>query len=222
MRTTPQGDANNTPSVTHGCEHLNKGPLGSLSPHPSIDDDDHGMDSLGGSLLIAGPGLWDPNFRRTVVLVGHHDEEGAVGVVLNRATEVEVAAAAPPLAGLVEPGDRLFVGGPVQPQSAVVVADFEHPERAQVVAFGSIGFLPEEVEQEEVGEIRHARVFAGYAGWGPGQLEHELAEGSWIVEPARPEDVFTADPEDLWAEVVRRKGPEYRLMATMPLDPSTN
>ncbi len=180
------------------------------------------MDSLGGSLLIAGPGLWDPNFRRTVVLIGHHDEEGAVGVVLNRATEVEVATAAPPLAGLVGPGERLFVGGPVQPQSAVVVADFEHPERAQVVAFGSIGFLPDELEPEDVGELRNARVFAGYAGWGPGQLEQELAEGSWIVEPARPDDVFTPAPEELWSEVVRRKGPEFRLVATMPLDPSTN
>lgn len=180
------------------------------------------VDSLGGSLLIAGPGLWDPNFRRTVVLVGHHGEDGAVGVVLNRASEVEVADAAPPLAGLVPAGDRLFVGGPVQPQAAVVVADFEHPERAQVVAFGSIGFLPDEVEPEEIGELRQARVFAGYAGWGPGQLESELEEGSWIVEPARPEDVFTPAPEELWSDVVRRKGPEFRLMSTMPLDPSSN
>jgi putative transcriptional regulator len=180
------------------------------------------MESLGGSLLIAGPALWDPNFRRAVVLIGHHDEEGAVGVVLNRATEVEVARAAPPLAELGEPGERLFVGGPVQPQAAVVVADFEHPERAQVVAFGSIGFLPDELDTGEVGELHRARVFAGYAGWGPGQLERELEEGSWIVEPARPEDVFTDEPEDLWSEVVRRKGPEFRLMSTMPLDPSTN
>jgi putative transcriptional regulator len=90
------------------------------------------------------------------------------------------------------------------------------------VAFGSIGFLPEELETEEVGELRRARVFAGYAGWGPGQLEAELEEGSWLVEPARPDDVFTAEPDDLWSDVLRRKGPEYRLMATMPLDPSSN
>lgn len=180
------------------------------------------MDSLGGSLLIAGPSLWDPNFRRTVVLVGHHDGEGAVGVVLNRATEVEVAQAAPPLASLVGPGDRVFVGGPVQPQAAVVVADFEHPERAEVVAFGTIGFLPDAAEPEELGALRRARVFAGYAGWGPGQLERELEEGSWLPEPARPDDVFTERPEELWSRVVRRKGPRYRLMATMPLDPSVN
>jgi putative transcriptional regulator len=184
--------------------------------------DDGGVDSLGGSLLIAGPSLWDPNFRRTVILIGHHDEEGAVGVVLNRATELEVADAAPPLATLVGPGERLFVGGPVQPQAAVVVADFEHPDRAEVVAFGSIGFLPEETDPDGVGELRRARVFAGYAGWGPGQLERELEEGSWIVEPAQPGDVFTEEPEHLWSAVVRRKGPRYRLMSTMPLDPSAN
>lgn len=180
------------------------------------------MDSLGGSLLIAGPGLWDPNFRRTVVLIGHHDEDGAVGVVLNRRSELMVAAAAPPLTELVEPGAHVFFGGPVEPQAAVVIADFERPERASVVAFGSIGFLPDEADPEEIGELRRVRVFAGHAGWGPGQLERELEEGSWLLEPARPEDVFTADPRELWSDVVRRKGPKYRLMATMPLDPSQN
>src|SRR6266545_1581655 len=85
------------------------------------------MDSLKGHLLIAGADLWDPNFRRTVVLIGHHDDEGAVGVVLNRATEVPVSEAAPPLADLVSAGDPLFIGGPVQPQAAVVVADFVEP-----------------------------------------------------------------------------------------------
>jgi putative transcriptional regulator len=178
--------------------------------------------SLAGSLLIAGPQLWDPNFRRAVVLVGHHDDEGAVGVVLNRVTEHRVAEAAPPLAPLVAEGDRLFIGGPVQPEAAVVVADFERPEVAEVIAFGSIGFLPQEVEADGLGPLRRARVFAGYAGWGPGQLEAELGEGSWLVEPATPDDVFTGRPESLWRAVVRRKGPRYELMATMPEDPSLN
>ena len=75
--------------------------------------------------------------------------------------------AVPPLAGLVEPGDRLFIGGPVSSQSAVVVADFEHPEAAEVVAFDSVGFLPEEADAESIGGLRRARVFAGYAGWAP-------------------------------------------------------
>jgi putative transcriptional regulator len=181
-----------------------------------------GMDALGGSLLIAGPTLWDPNFRRSVVLIGHHDEDGAVGVVLNRPTEHEVAEAAPPLAALVGPGERLFVGGPVQPQGAVVVADFERPERARVVALGSIGFVPPEADVAELGPLRRARVFAGYAGWGAGQLEIELASDSWLVAPATPSDVFTDEPDALWSDVVRRLGPRFELMSTMPEDPTLN
>jgi putative transcriptional regulator len=180
------------------------------------------MASLGGSLLIAGPSLWDPNFRQTVVLIGHHDEDGAVGVVLNRVTEHAVAEAAPPLAELVPGGDRLYVGGPVQPEAAVVLADFEEPEHADVVAFGSIGFLPQEVEPSELGPLRRARVYAGYAGWGAGQLEAELEEESWLITPATAEDVFTDDPRGLWSAVVRRLGPDYELMATMPVDPTMN
>lgn len=180
------------------------------------------MEPLSGHLLIAGSSLVDPNFRRAVVLIGHHDDDGAVGVVLNRESEVEVAVAVPPLANLVEAGERLFIGGPVSSRSAVVVADFEHPERAEVVAFDSVGFLPEETDAESLGGLRRARVFAGYAGWGAGQLETELEEGSWITEPARATDVFTDDPEALWGDVLRRKGPEYWLMSTMPFDPSLN
>ena len=180
------------------------------------------MESLQGHLLIAGASLWDPNFRRTVVLIGHHDDQGAVGVVLNRATNVPVVEAVPPLADLVGPDEPLFIGGPVQPQAAVVVADLADPERVEVVAFDSIGFLPEEADREVLGDVRRARVFAGYAGWGAGQLEAEIREGAWIQEPARPEDVFTPDPVRLWDEVLRRKGAAFDLLRLMPMDPSLN
>jgi putative transcriptional regulator len=180
------------------------------------------LEPLSGHLLIAGTSLLDPNFRRAVVLIGHHDDEGAVGVVLNRESGLEVADVVPPLAGLVEPGERLFFGGPVSSQSAVVLADFQHPENAEVVAFDSVGFLPEETDADAIGGLRKARVFAGYAGWGAGQLEAELEEGSWLTEPAMPADVFTGDPEGLWSAVVRRKGPAFRLMSTMPFDPDLN
>jgi putative transcriptional regulator len=174
-------------------------------------------------LLIAGPDLWDPNFRRAIVLVGHHDEDGAVGVVLNRALPVTVREAVPPLAELVDPEEPLFVGGPVQPDAAVVVADFEDPSRAEVVAFDTVGFLPPQSERDALGPIKRARVFAGYAGWGPGQLETELErDGSWIVVPATVADVFSPDPGMLWDAVLRRLGSAYYMLRLMPLDPSLN
>lgn len=178
--------------------------------------------NLTGHLLLSNATLFDPNFRRTVVLIGHHDEEGAVGVVLNRPLDVTVDEAVPPLAALVQPGDLVYQGGPVQPEAAVVVADFEDPTRAGVVALGSIGFLPEEADPDDLGAIRRARVFAGYSGWGPGQLEEELGEDAWLVTPALPQDVFDEEPEQLWERVVARLGPEYAMMRTMPIDPSAN
>lgn len=180
------------------------------------------MENLSGQLLIAGPNLWDPNFRRTVLLIGQHDEDGAVGVILNRAADVTVAEAVPLLGSLVPDDERLFIGGPVQPLAAVVVADFEDPSAASILAFESIGFLPSETGSDELHGLRRARVFAGYAGWGGGQLELEMAEDSWIAEPARPDDVFTADPSRLWEDVLKRKGPAFDLLRLMPVDPSAN
>jgi putative transcriptional regulator len=180
------------------------------------------MESLKGQLLIAGPSLVDPNFRRTVVLVGEHTDEGALGVVLNRESETTVLEAVPELSALVDGHDHVHVGGPVQQSAIVVLADFVEPVRAGALVLGTIGFLPAEVDPDELGDLRRARVFAGYAGWGPGQLEDELEEGSWIVEPALPEDVFTIEPGELWGDVLRRKGGPYEVLSLMPPDPSLN
>ena len=181
------------------------------------------MDSLRGNLLAAGPALLDPNFARSVVLIGDHDEDGALGVVLNRPLPVSVHDAAPPLAALVDGDASLFQGGPVQPQAAVVIAEFERLEDAGLIAFDSIGFLMGEVDEEVAGHLRRVRVFAGYAGWGPGQLEAELEEeGGWIVEPALPSDPFTEQPASLWSSVLRRKGGRYAILSTMPPDPGLN
>jgi len=180
------------------------------------------MESLKGQLLVAGPSLLDPNFRRTVVLVGEHTDEGALGVVLNRASEATVEDAVPELSALVDDDELVHVGGPVQPSAIVVVADFADPEQAGALILDSVGFLPAEVDPETIGELRRARVFAGYAGWGPGQLDEELDEGSWIVAPALAEDVFTGDPEELWSDVLRRKGGPFEVLALMPPDPSAN
>jgi putative transcriptional regulator len=110
----------------------------------------------------------------------------------------------------------------VQPQAIVVLGDFGEPENAAVVVFESIGFLPGELEPDDLGDLTRARVFAGYAGWGKGQLEGELAEGAWIVEPALRADVFTDAPEQLWSDVLRRKGGPFGLLAMMPDDPRVN
>ena len=103
-----------------------------------------------------------------------------------------------------------------------VLADYDDTGAAESLVVDSDGFLPSEVEPDAIGELRRARVYAGYAGWGPGQLDGELAEGSWIVEPALPDDVFTDDPEGLWSVVLRRKGGPFAVLAAMPPDPSLN
>jgi putative transcriptional regulator len=179
--------------------------------------------SLRGQLLVAGPSLLDPNFHRTVVLLGEHGADGAMGVVLNRPTSVAVAEAVPPLAALVDEGDVVHVGGPVQPQAVVVLADFVDPAAAESIVLDTVGFLPGEIEDAaELGRLRSVRVFAGYAGWASGQLEDEVAEGSWLVFPAGASDVFSVKPEDLWSEVLRRQGGAYAVLSLLPDDPRVN
>jgi putative transcriptional regulator len=179
--------------------------------------------SLRGQLLVAAPTLLDPNFARTVVLIAEHGDDGAMGVVLNRPGELEVADAAPVLADLVEPDAVVYVGGPVQPTGVVIVGQFNDPEQAAVQVFDDVGFVAGEPDFDELPEeLRRARVFAGLAGWSPGQLEAEIEREDWILEPAIDEDVFTDSPDALWSTVLERKGGSFTLLARMPLDPSLN
>lgn len=180
------------------------------------------MESLRGRLLISSGGLYDPNFRHTVVLIGEHNADGALGVVLNRALNVTVEQTIPPLSELVPPGAPLFQGGPVQPESPVLLAELVDPALADLLVFDSVGFLVGEVSADIRPSILRARVYAGYSGWGPGQLEAEMAVDSWILEPARVEDVFTDAPDLLWSRVLERKGPEYKRLSRMPYDPRMN
>ena len=177
-------------------------------------------ESLRGSLLIAGPTLLDPNFRRTVVLVAEHTDEGALGVILNRPSGMTVADAAPDLEPLVGGETAIFSGGPVQPTAGVVLAEVPGAEEP---IFADVVMLPGLSELGEVADsAARLRVFAGYAGWGAGQLDSELGRDDWIVEPALAEDVFHEQPDALWADVLVRKGGQYALVARMPDDPSLN
>ena len=180
------------------------------------------MASLQGQLLVASPGLFDPNFRRTVVLVTEHTEDGAAGLVLNRPTESEVSEIVPALESLVDDGEPIFMGGPVQPNGVLVLGEFLDPTDAAVPLFGSLGFPSLDEPDEVVPLTTRRRIFAGYAGWGSGQLEDELAREDWILEEAHPDDAFTEAPGELWADVLRRKGGIYELVARMPEDPSVN
>lgn len=176
-----------------------------------------------GQLLIAAPSLQDPNFTRTVVLVAMHSQEGAMGVVLNRPSTVTVAEAIPRLRDAVEAAEPVYVGGPVQSSSIVLLAEFLDPTPAGLLVLGRIGFPAADAE---IDELMHAtarrRVFAGYAGWGEGQLDAEIASGDWITHAATPEDVFSDAPQELWSAVLTRMGGSYTLIARMPQDPSVN
>ena len=181
------------------------------------------MDSLKGQLLLASPALFDPNFRRAVVLVTEHTEDGAAGLVLNRPSETAVSDAVPDLVPLVGGEEPVYVGGPVQESAVLVLAEFDDPDDAAMLIVDDVGFVPGDGDFDLLaGATRNARVFAGYAGCGPGQLEAEVDESSWIVDAIPDTGVFPEPGDDLWGEVLRDKGGVYRVVALMPEDPTVN
>jgi putative transcriptional regulator len=173
-------------------------------------------ESLRGQLLIATPALPD-EFERTVVLVIEHNDEGAMGLILNRPTETVVAEAVPGLDGLSGSDRHVYAGGPVARDTVIALADFEDVTQAARTVVGQVGLVDPDTTDLE---LRDLRVYAGHAGWGPGQLDSELEAEAWIVDRARPEDPF-AD-QDLWPLALQRMGGEYALLARMPDDPSLN
>jgi len=179
-------------------------------------------ESLRGKLLVASPALADPNFARTVVLVTEHSEEGAMGIVLNRPSETALGEVSPDLAEVAGDGP-IFVGGPVQPEALVLLAEFSDPAAAAWIVAADVGLASSELELTELGDVvRRGRVYAGYSGWGESQLEAEMEVESWIVEPPLPRELFPENPDALWHDVLSRKGGQYALVARMPADPSVN
>jgi putative transcriptional regulator len=184
------------------------------------------MESLTGRLLVATPALRDPNFERTVVLLVAHEDGGALGVVLNRATEVPVAEVLEGWGSLASDPAVVFEGGPVQPEAAICLAR-TRVGVSRVLGFnrvsGAVGTVDLSGEPEKLREsLVSVRVFAGYAGWAPGQLEGEITAGSWFVFDALPGDAFVNRPDDLWPMVLRRQGGLLAAVAIFPADPAAN
>jgi len=179
-------------------------------------------ESLRGKLLVASPALVDPNFARTVIFITEHNDEGAMGIVLDRPSETAVESVVPALAEIAG-GEPIYVGGPVQPEALVLLAEFSNVEAAAWIVVADVGLAAADVDLEELAaSVRRGRVYAGYSGWGAGQLEAEMEVESWIVEPPLPAELFPEDPATLWNDVLARKGGQYALLARMPADPSVN
>ncbi len=180
-----------------------------------------------GVLLVASPELLDPNFERTVVLLLDVDEDGALGVVLNRPSAVPVAEILPGWDDLVAAPDVLFRGGPVATDSALAVAQVTESEGEEPVGFRRMfartGVVDLDAPTEILSDVlRGMRIFAGYAGWAAEQLEAEIEEGSWYVVPTVPGDLLAGEPEVLWTKVLRRQPGELAWVATRPVDPGLN
>jgi putative transcriptional regulator len=183
--------------------------------------------SLRGKLLVATPDLGDPSFFRTVVLLLEHNLEGALGVVLNRPTGTPVEEVLPAWAPLVGDPGVVFFGGPVQPEGAIGLARCVDPPLGEGSGFGplfdDLGTVDLEREPSElVPALGAARIFAGHAGWGPGQLDGEVAANGWFVVGRVADDVWRTEPERLWRSVLKRQPGRVAMFAGFPADPALN
>jgi putative transcriptional regulator len=179
-----------------------------------------------GKLLVATPQIEEGVFARSVVLVLNHDDDGAQGLVLNRPIDADVDAVLPGWEAHASTPAKVFQGGPVQIDSALglVAVPGDSPEPTGVRRlFGAVALVDLDIEPlVVVPEVSGLRIFAGYAGWSPGQLEGEIATGSWYVVDTESGDVFTDEPDDLWRRVLRRQRPPLQWVAWFPPDPLMN
>lgn len=182
------------------------------------------LDPLAGRLLVASPTLVDPNFARTVVLLLDVDD-GVLGVVLNRPTDVAVTEVLEPWAAIVDEPGVLFQGGPVGTDSALAVGRLvtDGEPLGWRPLYVDTGLVDLDAPSEVVGAaLSSMRIFAGYAGWSSGQLQAEIDEGAWYVVPAAPEDAFGPEPCGLWHQVLRRQPGPLAWLANYPDDPTQN
>jgi putative transcriptional regulator len=180
--------------------------------------------SLQGQFLLDGGNLRGSFFQRTVVLICQHDPEGAFGLVLNRATDSTVGAA---LTADLPPAVRdqtLFLGGPVQPEALSYLHADAGVLQSNVIENLHLGHALDDLVElcESHGPATQLKIFAGYSGWGPGQLDDEMRRKAWVTHPASLEMVFQSDASELWQKILRSKGWRYRLLSMQPEDLSSN
>ncbi len=185
-----------------------------------------GLEPAAGRLLVATPLLGDPHFFRTVVYLLEHDGGGTVGVVLNRPSHTPVGQVLPDWHDAVSGPAVVFGGGPVQPDGALCLGQLdgvgaEAGTSREVVDGVSTVDLDGDVTVIAP-NARRLRVFAGHAGWAPGQLDVELAEGAWWVVAGGPADLFSDEPKQMWQQVLRRQPPPLNLLSSFPADPTLN
>ena len=190
---------------------------------PASVEPGDGFVSIAGRLLVATPLLLDPNFYRTVIYVAEHSADGAVGLVLNRPTQEPVSAHVAEWTTYASDPPVIFVGGPVANDIAIgMVAAPAIPPPDWSPTLGAVGLIDVALPPESLGGLEAARVFSGYSGWETGQLEQELATGSWIVTSGSAGDVFSDEPEELWGAVLRRQHDARSLYASFPADLRSN
>ncbi len=176
--------------------------------------------NLAGQLLVAHPAMRDPNFRRSVVLLSAHGDDGAMGVVLNRPLGKQLGDLNPQFAASVLAKVPLFQGGPVQTEQLILAAWQPEPLAATVKLYFGIDVDKAEALEGEDG-VR-LRAFLGYSGWGKGQLENELRHNTWVVTPVGPDLLEQNEGQGLWRTILGGLSPEWKLMADEPDDPATN
>lgn len=176
-----------------------------------------------GRLLIAEPFLSDPNFARSVILLCEHGEEGTIGFILNRSTELTLGDLLP---GLSTPELSIYQGGPVQMDTLHMIhkkpADLGGNEIFPGIYWGGSYEALQDLVTAEEQDADTLKLFVGYSGWSVGQLEKEMEEGSWIVADLRPQILFETSPENVWKEAIKTLGSEYAYLANMPLNPQLN
>lgn len=181
--------------------------------------------SLAGKLLVASPMLRAPEFVRTVIALLDHNEDGALGLIINRPGNASVLEVVPPVADIASAPAVVFSGGPVEPQVAIalgVTADGSTSDGWRPIVGPLVTVDLDYDPALLAASLRELRVFAGYAGWSGGQLEGEIAEGAWYVVERLPGDTFDDFPDRLWSQVLRRQPWPLSAVSTCPLDPTMN